>query len=79
MSKQVKSPREFRNALYKYLTENNVTADTATQLASEAELYVLAYNAYQLRSIEFAADILVALFKHSCYNEDTTKGDRTWK
>ena len=50
-----KTPREFRNAFYQYLVDNGVSKYTATQIAGEAELYANAYEAYQLRGIEYAS------------------------
>jgi len=50
-----KTPREFRNAFYQYLVDNGVSEYTATQIAGEAELFANAYEAYQLRGIEYAS------------------------
>lgn len=50
-----KTPREFRNAFYQYLVDHGVSEYTATQIAGEAELYANAYEAYQLRGIEYAS------------------------
>ena len=50
-----KSPREFRNALYQHLVDHHVSEDIASRIAGEAELYINAYQAYQLRGIEAGA------------------------
>lgn len=51
----MKSPRQFRNALYQYLVDNGSEEETAKTIASEAELYSEAYEQFKLRSIEYAA------------------------
>lgn len=50
-----KTPREFRNALYLHLIDHDVTDATASTIVAEAEMYVEAYLAFQLRGIEFGA------------------------
>ena len=50
------TPREFRNALYQHLVGHVFSEDTASIIASEAETYAVAYESFQLRGIEFAAE-----------------------
>ena len=51
----IKSPRQFRNALYQHLTSHGVSDITATTICDEAEIYLNGYTQYQLRDIEYAA------------------------
>lgn len=54
MNDNEKQPRVFRNAVYGHLTECGVSEETATSIATEAEVYVEMYQAYLLRGIESA-------------------------
>ena len=53
--KQQNTPRQFRNALYEHLVANDVSIETASIIAGEAEIYADGYEAYKLRDITFAA------------------------
>lgn len=64
----MKTPRQFKNAVYQYLVSNDVTDDTASRISSEAELWASAFQSWELRDINTA--MMIVGFKPPKENED---------